>query len=99
MQVTGRRADAGRFRIPTLRNVALTAPYMHDGSIATLRAVIERYSRGGRDRATPRRATAPAIDARIHRVAFSPAEVDELLAFLESLSDTEFIAAHRADGR
>ena len=99
MQVTGRRADAGRFRIPTLRNVALTAPYMHDGSVPTLRAVIERYARGGPDPAAARIGTAPAVDARIHRVAFSPAEIDELLAFLESLTDPGFISAHRSDGR
>jgi cytochrome c peroxidase len=38
----------GRFRTPTLRNVALTAPYMHDGSIATLDAVLDHYREGGR---------------------------------------------------
>lgn len=98
MQVTGRRADAGRFRVPTLRNVALTGPYMHDGSVPTLRAVIEHYARGGRGAAPPGTATAPVVDARIHRVTFSPAEIDELLAFLDSLTDPDFIAAHRADG-
>jgi len=46
--VTGRKKDMGRFRAPTLRNVALTAPYMHDGSLATLDEVIAHYARGGR---------------------------------------------------
>ncbi len=46
--ITGRAEDMGRFRAPTLRNIALTAPYMHDGSIATLAEVIEHYARGGR---------------------------------------------------
>ena len=46
--ITGRMEDMGRFRAPTLRNIELTAPYMHDGSIATLEDVIEHYARGGR---------------------------------------------------
>ena len=44
----GQRDDMGRFRAPTLRNIALTAPYMHDGSIATLAEVLEHYEAGGR---------------------------------------------------
>lgn len=43
-EVTHRRKDTGRFRVPTLRNVALTAPYMHDGSIGTLEEVVEHYA-------------------------------------------------------
>ena len=46
--LTGRRRDMGRFRAPSLRNVALTAPYMHDGSIATLDKVLDHYAAGGR---------------------------------------------------
>src|SRR5213075_536581 len=46
--VTRRRRDMGKFKAPTLRNIALTAPYMHDGSIATLEGVLEHYSHGGR---------------------------------------------------
>ena len=46
--ITGRMKDMGRFRAPTLRNIELTAPYMHDGSIATLTEVIDHYARGGR---------------------------------------------------
>src|SRR4028118_222435 len=46
---TGRLADQGRFRVPPLRNVALTAPYMHDGSIATLGEVLDHYTAGGRN--------------------------------------------------
>src|SRR5690606_40685706 len=45
---TDRPADMGRSKPPTLRNVAVTAPYMHDGSIATLEEVIDHYARGGR---------------------------------------------------
>ena len=45
--VTGRDADRGKFKTPTLRGVALTAPYMHDGSLATLEEVVQFYNRGG----------------------------------------------------
>ncbi len=47
-EFTRRPEDIGKFRVPTLRNIALTAPYMHDGSIATLEEVIDHYSAGGR---------------------------------------------------
>lgn len=47
-EFTGVRDDMGKFRAPTLRNIALTAPYMHDGSLATLDDVINFYSAGGR---------------------------------------------------
>src|SRR5262245_23668771 len=46
--VTGRRRDMGKFKAPTLRNVALTAPYMHDGSVATLEEALDHYAKGGR---------------------------------------------------
>ena len=46
--VTGDIFDNGKFRAPTLRNIALTAPYMHDGSIVTLEAVLEHYASGGK---------------------------------------------------
>jgi cytochrome c peroxidase len=48
IEQTGQPADMGRFKAPTLRNIALTAPYMHDGSMATLDDVIDHYARGGR---------------------------------------------------
>ncbi|HEY3057061.1 MAG TPA: cytochrome c peroxidase [Thermoanaerobaculia bacterium] len=67
---------SGRFRVPTLRNVALTGPYMHDGSIDTLARVIDRYS-----------------EAR--RLALSDAERADVLAFLESLTDVEFVTDAR----
>ena len=45
---TEKAEDVGKFKAPTLRNIALTAPYMHDGSIATLDEVIDHYAAGGR---------------------------------------------------
>ncbi|MGH0248543.1 cytochrome-c peroxidase [Sinorhizobium meliloti] len=72
-------ADVGAFKTPSLRNVELTAPYMHDGSIATLAEVIEFYDRGG----TPNDHLSPSISP-LH---LSQEEKDALLAFLRSLTD------------
>ena len=83
IDVTHRAADMGKFRVPTLRNVALTAPYMHDGSLATLNEVIAHYSRGGRK--------SPHRDPRVRPLALSPTERADLVAFLESLTDRDFI--------
>jgi cytochrome c peroxidase len=77
-EVTGREEDRGAFKPPTLRNVAHTAPYMHDGSIATLEEVIEFYDRGG----TPN----PRQDFRIRPLGLTDDEKSDLLAFLRSLT-------------
>jgi cytochrome c peroxidase len=90
--------DMGRFRVPTLRNVAITAPYMHDGSIATLKEVVEHYMRGGRATATG--VANPLKDAKIRPLSLTSDERDDLVAFLESLTDHAFIAAdHRECSR
>jgi cytochrome c peroxidase len=78
-EVTGRTADTRAFRTPTLRNVALTAPYMHDGSLATLDAVLDHYARGG----TP---SDPAQDPRIRPFALDAGDRAALLAFLDALT-------------
>ncbi|NBN64044.1 methanobactin export MATE transporter MbnM [Pannonibacter tanglangensis] len=85
IEITGREADAGRFRTPSLRNVALTAPYMHDGSIPDLRGVLEHYARGGRAGSHPQK------DGMIVGFEVSPREIDDLIAFLESLTDETLI--------
>jgi cytochrome c peroxidase len=77
-RVTKQDADRGAFKTPTLRNVALTAPYLHDGSAATLRDVIALYDRGG----TPN----PWLDKEMKPLGLTAAEQDDLLAFLEALS-------------
>jgi len=87
MELTGRPQDNGRFRVPTLRNVALTAPYMHDGSIATLEEVIEHYNRGGRARPA---AAARLTDPLIRPLRLKQREKADLQAFLQSLTDAEF---------
>jgi len=68
-------ASEGKMRVPTLRNVTLTAPYMHDGKLATLEAVLDHY-----------------VSAQLRPFTLSGEERSELLAFLESLTDPQFIA-------
>lgn len=72
--------DNGKFKVPTLRNIALTAPYMHDGSLTTLEAVIEHYARGGSQHANQ--------SPRVTGFTISAQEKADLLAFLQSLTDT-----------
>ncbi|WP_354701673.1 hypothetical protein DSM112329_01999 [Paraconexibacter sp. AEG42_29] len=90
-EVTGRMQDMGRFRAPTLRNIELTAPYMHDGSIPTLEAVIDHYANGGRvitegPFAGDGRAS-PFKDPLIAPIDLSRAERADLVAFLKTLTD------------
>ena len=77
---TGKLEDAGRFRIPTLRNVAVTAPYMHDGSIAALGEVLDHYVAGGR-------APNPRQSESIQPLTLREDERRDLIAFLQSLTD------------
>jgi cytochrome c peroxidase len=70
----------GAFKTPTLREVARTAPYMHDGSLATLTDVVDFYSNGGREN--------PSLDPAIRPLRFSAEERRALIRFLESLSGT-----------
>ena len=88
--VTLNKQDMGKFRAPTLRNIALTAPYMHDGSIATLSDVIEFYARGGNKAETPNPYRSPFIKG----FTLSEEEKAALVAFLQSLTDEEFIEKH-----
>ena len=79
-KVTGKQEDRGRFKTPSLREVFRTAPYMHDGSFATLTEVIEFYNEGGRAN--------PYLDTELHHLHLEPEEKASLLAFLEALSGT-----------
>ncbi len=99
LERTGRSEDMGKFRIPTLRNLAFTFPYMHDGSISTLEDVVEHYARGGRlitigPNAGDGRAS-PFKDPRIAPLALSPRDRVDLVAFLRSLSDTTLMVEPR----
>jgi cytochrome c peroxidase len=90
---TRKRADVGKFKTPSLRNVALTAPYMHDGSVATLEEVLDHYAAGGRTIAAGpyagRGHDNPNRDARMTGIALTPQNRRDLLAFLRSLTDAE----------
>ncbi len=83
----------GTFRVPTLRNVAVTGPYMHDGSAGTLSDVIEDYAAGGR--AARLGHHKPAQGVAIRPFAITPDEKHDLLAFLESLTDPTFLSDPR----
>ena len=90
---TGRAEDRGKFRTPSLRNVAFTAPYMHDGSIATLGEVIDHYAAGGR--AALRGEPSPLTDRRIRGFTLEIGQKRDLKAFLIALSDASFMAEQR----
>ena len=94
--VTGRDFDRGKFKIPSLRNIALTAPYMHDGRFATLEAVIDHYNDNIVRSSTldplilagSNEEIVPGEDIRLH---LTQEEKDAILAFLHTLTDNVFI--------
>jgi cytochrome c peroxidase len=71
-------ADHGAFKTPTLRDVTLHPPYMHDGSVATLRDVVERYNKGGDPN--------PYLDPKIRPLHLSDQDVDDLVALMQALT-------------
>ena len=81
--VTGNDADYGKMRAPTLRNIALTAPYMHDGRFETLEEVVEHYDSGGH--ATPNR------DPLVHTLNLTEEQKNGLVAFMKTLTDTTYL--------
>jgi cytochrome c peroxidase len=87
-EVTGDPLDKGLFKTPSLRNIELTAPYMHDGRFATLEEVLDHYSEGLHG--------SPTIDPLMKQIAqggiqMTDEEKNNLLAFLKTLTDTAFI--------
>lgn len=83
MRTTNLESDRALFKIPTLRNIALTAPYMHDGSFATLDEVIRHYESGGKAH--------PNKNKLIQPFTLSNRERKDLIHFLEALTDEEFV--------
>lgn len=94
-EFTGDMADMGKFRVPTLRNVELTGPYMHDGSVATLEEVVALYAAGGRVVAEGPHAgdgrTHPNKSPLVRETDLGPEDVADLVAFLRSLTDETFV--------
>jgi cytochrome c peroxidase len=87
-KLTGDSADIGRFKVPGLRNVAVTAPYMHDGSFKDLKSVIDYYSNPYDFVKNPIN-----IDSSMRKpILFTEEEKQDLIHFLESLSDRQFIS-------
>ena len=89
--ITRSEEHLGLFKVPSLRNVAVTAPYMHNGMFATLREVVEYYNEPAkfvsgslnRDK---------ALDQPLH---LTPTEISELVAFLEALTDDRFVKTRK----
>ena len=92
---TGRQEDMGRFRAPTLRNIEVTAPYMHDGSIATLEEVVDHYAAGGRTIFEGPNAGLgagnPYKSELVTGFQISEAQRADLVEFLRSLTDRTFL--------
>lgn len=82
-RLTGLEADRGVFRVPSLRNVGVTAPYMHDGSLPDLEAVVDHYAAGG--------AGPPNQDPRVRPLDLAPEERAALVAFLHALTDPDLL--------
>ncbi len=87
---TGNRRDIGKFKAPSLRNIAIRPPYMHDGRFSTLEEVIEHYSSGIQDHPN---LTPPlrSFDGRPIQFQFTQREKDALIAFLHTLTDMEML--------
>jgi cytochrome c peroxidase len=84
-EITGKPSDMGRFRAPTLRNIAVTAPYMHDGSIGSLSEVLDHYALGGRA------ASSPLKSEFVAGFLITDDEKADVIAFLEALTDRDFL--------
>ncbi|CAK4067370.1 methanobactin export MATE transporter MbnM [Vibrio sp. 16] len=97
--VTQNPSDKGKFRPPTLRNVAFTAPYMHDGSIASLAEVLDFYANGGRNITSGEHQGDGRINPNksefVKGFTLSAQEKQDMLAFLNALSDPVFISNPR----
>ncbi|MGB0403270.1 MAG: cytochrome-c peroxidase [Salibacteraceae bacterium] len=81
-KVTDHKPDEGKFKVPTLRNIKITAPYMHDGRFKTLEEVIDHYASGGNSSRTQ--------DSRIKKQNLTIQQKADLVAFLNSLTDSNF---------
>jgi len=95
-KITGRDSDHGKFSTPTLRNVALTAPYMHDGRFKTLEEVIDHYSSGVQ--------RSPTLDPNLAKhpidgIGLTSADKKALVAFLKTLTDTNLPTSFSPNGQ
>ena len=86
-KIAGKSTDGGKFATPSLRNIALTAPYMHDGRFATLEEVVAHYSTGVKRSATLDPNLAKHPEGGLH---LSAADQRALVAFLRTLTDPKY---------
>ncbi len=94
--ITGKATDVGKMKTPSLRNIALTAPYMHDGRFKTLREVLDHYN----EHIKPSPNLDPLIQQASNEVQgtslkLTEAEKEDILLFLEMLTDTSFVQKHK----
>lgn len=83
--ISGKPEDKGAFKTPTIRDVTEHAPYMHDGSIKTLREVVEHYNKGGNAN--------PQLSPKIHKLDLTDEEIDALVAFMKALDGEGYMDA------
>lgn len=91
--ITKKSSDMGMFKVPLLRNIALTAPYMHDGRFATLEEVIDHYSTG--IQLHPNLSYELRVGSQPRRFNFTPQQKSDLIAFLHTLTDEELLTDKR----
>jgi cytochrome c peroxidase len=94
--VTKGSGEVGSFKTPTLRNIALTAPYMHDGSLATLKDVVVHYNNGGVTRKEDR--VNDYLSGGIRPLNLGDQEIDDLVAFMEALTSPEYASLAKTAG-
>ncbi|MGI9322813.1 MAG: cytochrome-c peroxidase, partial [Pseudomonadales bacterium] len=86
--ITDDLADMGGFKTSTLRNIAVTAPYMHDGSLLTLKEVVEHYNNGGVT--DPEQEVNPFLSGGIKPLDLTEQQIDDLVSFMEALTSPQF---------
>jgi cytochrome c peroxidase len=87
--VTRKENDIGSFKTPTLRNIGVTGPYMHDGSLATLWDVMDHYNKGG--------VANPYLDGGMQRLGLTEPEIDDLVAFMFALTSDDMQALEKKE--
>jgi len=90
--VTNSFDEIGAFKTTTLRNIAMTAPYMHDGSLKTLKDVVKHYNEGGKSPGDPAPVN-PYLSGGIRPLDLKDQQIDDLVAFLETLTSPAYVTA------
>lgn len=94
--VTDTLDELGAFKTPTLRNIALTAPYMHDGSLKTLKEVVTHYNNGGVTKEGDK--VNDFLSGGIRPLQLSEQQIDDLVALMESLTSSQYTSLAKTQG-